>query len=104
MLPKQKRLRTLDFKAKESKPLYRGPLFDIRIVAADETRFGCIISKKRIKRAVDRNRAKRKVYAGLTHLHLASTFLVFIYPTQAVLKAPHTLLQEELRKAFATLS
>lgn len=104
MLPKQKRLRSLDFKAQESKPLYRGPLFDIRVRGAEESRFGCIISKKRIKRAVDRNKARRKVYAGLINVHIFHPMLVFIYPTQAVLKAPYTLLQEELQKAFATLS
>jgi ribonuclease P protein component len=58
--------------------------------------------KKRIKRAVDRNRAKRKIYAFLGKEH-PKTPSYFIYPTKTMLQSPHTALAEEMRKAFATL-
>jgi ribonuclease P protein component len=103
MLPKEKRLNANDFKGLKSRIAYRGTLFDMSVMPSQTTKFACVIAKKRIKRAVDRNTAKRKVYALLHDVKLSSPAYVLIYPTKHILSAPHALLKTEKEKAFATL-
>jgi ribonuclease P protein component len=103
MLPKSKRITTQDFKGKKTRLAYRGAFFDISVSAGEMTKFACIISKKRIKRAVDRNRVKRKVYTALKDSSTKFPCFVFIYPTKNALHVPFKEIEEELRKAFATL-
>lgn len=106
MLPKSKRVTTRDFKGIKTRLIYRGVFFDVSIAlqtSLETTKFACIVSKKRIRRAVDRNRAKRKVYSLLHSITPPSPILVFIYPTKTILKAPHQELEQEIFKAFATL-
>ena len=103
MLPKQKRLKAVDFRGIIPQPVFRGTFFDVRVAPATSTKFACIVAKKRIRRAVDRNTARRKVYALIHNTTTVSPLLVFIYPTKAILQAPHTTLKDELNRAFATL-
>lgn len=104
MLPQEKRLKARDFKGKKPKLVYRGAFFDVSIIPSDDTtRFACIVSKKRVRRAVDRNIARRKMYALVSDIATKSPLLVLLYPTKAILQAPHTELVQEKDKAFATL-
>ena len=103
MLAKAKRLTTKDFKGSKPKIAYRGAFFDISLSPGTETKFACIVSKKRIKRAVDRNLARRRIYTLLKDINLSTPSLVFVYPTKAMLRAPFASLKEELDTAFATL-
>lgn len=103
MLPKLKRLTGKDFTGLKTRIVYRGACFDIGTSPREETKYACIISKKRIKRAVDRNRAKRKVYTALTNIHPRHHSFVLIYPTKTLLTTPLSSIREELEKAFATL-
>lgn len=103
MLPKASRLTAKEFKGVKTRPTYRGAFFDLSISPSEITKFACIISKKRIKRAVDRNKAKRKIYALLEKSTPSTAAYVFIYPTKQILQAPHQALEEEITKAFATL-
>lgn len=104
MLPKAKRLTTKDFKGVRPKPVFRGTYFDVSVAPSlHGTKFACIVAKKRLKRAVDRNKARRKAYTHLQGMQTSKDLLVFIYPTQAILQAPHTVVEEEMRAAFATL-
>lgn len=92
-----------DFKGQKTRLVYRGAFFDVSISPGETTKFSCIVAKKRIKRAVDRNTARRKVYSTLKKTTLSSPSFVFIYPTKNILQAPHTTLVEEMNKVFATL-
>jgi ribonuclease P protein component len=103
MIPKESRIKASEFKGIKARLTYRGALFDISTAPSEKVKFAVIISKKRIKRAVDRNRAKRKIYAFLGKEHPKTPALIFIYPTKTMLQSPHTALAEEMRKAFATL-
>lgn len=104
MLPKAKRLTARDFKGARPKIAYRGTFFDVSTAPGrDITKFACVVAKKRIKRSVDRNTARRKVYALLRSVETKSPLLVFIYPTKAILEAPYPLLEKDIKEAFATL-
>jgi ribonuclease P protein component len=103
MLPKSKRIKALDFKGTKTRLIYRGALFDLSTAPGETTKFACIIAKKRIKRAVDRNKAKRKVYTALRAVRTKSPTFVFIYPTKNILHAPFQDVQKEIETAFATL-
>jgi ribonuclease P protein component len=107
MLPKTKRIRAVDFKGLKTRLAYRGAFFDVSTASnggeGATTKFACIIAKKRIKRAVDRNTAKRKVYTLLKDTRTTSPLFVFVYPTKQILHAPWPTLEEEIKKAFATL-
>lgn len=107
MLPKTKRVKATDFKGTKTRLVYRGAFFDISTAPTHSpesaTKFACVIAKKRIKRAVDRNRAKRKIYTQLAGIQTKTPMLIFIYPTKHILQAPSFSIKEEITKAFATL-
>lgn len=103
MLPKSKRITAQDFKGKKTRLVYRGAFFDISLSPAETTKFACIISKKRIKRAVDRNQVRRRVYSSLKDTNISNSAYIFIYPTKNAAHAPKKDILEELNKAFATL-
>lgn len=103
MLTKASRLKAYEFKGVKTRLVYRGAFFDLAAAQAPSLKFACVISRKRIKRAVDRNKAKRRIYACLEGVQTKSPFFVFIYPTKQILQASHKALQEEITKAFATL-
>lgn len=103
MLPKASRITSSEFKGLKARLTYRGALFDVSAAPAEVTKFACVISKKRIKRAVDRNKAKRKVYTLLHNVHTSSPFFIVVYPTKNILQASHETIKAEIAKAFATL-
>lgn len=104
MISRSLRAQARDFKGTKMRPCYRGAFFDISVGFAEKPTVACVISKKRIKRAVDRNRAKRKIYALIPEIsaQLKPSFIV-IYPTKQILQTRHSELKEEITKAFATL-
>lgn len=62
MLPKEKRLTTRDLKDVGRFSLYRGTYFDVKITEKFTHKYGCILSKKTLKKAVERNKVKRVFY------------------------------------------
>jgi ribonuclease P protein component len=103
MLPKSKRLTVQDFKGLRTRISYRGMYFDMAVTKAEETKYACVVAKKRINRAVDRNTVRRKVYTLLQHINPTTPLFIIIYPTKSALTAPYPVLTEEMTKAFATL-
>lgn len=103
MLPKQKRITKKDFVGVKPKILFRGNYVDISTSPSSTSRFACVVSKKRIKKATERNKARRKIYNILSSLDIKKPQLFFIYPKHTVLSANHKLLSEEINQAFATL-
>ena len=103
MLPKTKRLTAKDFKGLKPRLLYRGAQFDVAGTPSDITKYACVISKKRVKRAVDRIKARRRVYTALHSISPRTPHSIIIYPTKGILSMSTTELSKEFAKAFATL-
>ena len=103
MLPKSERLTKSDFVGLRPRIIFRGTFVDIAVVPAPLSRFACVIAKKRIKRAVDRNTVKRKVYHSIRDIKPKSPHLVIIYPKITALHANYSHIKEEITSAFATL-
>lgn len=103
MLPKSKRVTGKDFRGLKTRIVYRGACFDIAASPKEETKFACVISKKRIQRAVDRNKAKRKVYTALQGMEVKHPSFFIVYPTKTLITIPFLDLKKELQEAFATL-
>ena len=103
MLPKLKRITKKDFIGIKPKMVFRGTYIDVAIYPSDKSRFSCIISKKRVKKAVDRNKIKRKIYSILEKIQTKKSHLVFVYPKQTAISSNHKLLLSEIEKVFDTL-
>jgi ribonuclease P protein component len=103
MLPKSKRLTTKDFSGLKTRIIFRGTYVDVATFPSETTRFACVVSKKRVKRAVDRNVIRRKVYSTLHKITLKKSHFVIIYPKQNVLSSSHINLEKEISSVFATL-
>lgn len=96
MLPKKKRLSTIDFKGIKPKIIIRGSLFDIAHAFNKDTKFACVISKKQIKIAVLRNKAKRRVYSILEGVTPKITGFFIIYPKKTILHKDFKEVKEEM--------
>jgi|JI10StandDraft_1071094.scaffolds.fasta_scaffold711907_2 ribonuclease P protein component len=103
MLPKSERLTKEDFKTLKTKIVYRGILFDVAKTSHKKALFACVISKKTLKKAVDRNKAKRRIYSLLKEKDLDPTISLIVYPKKESITIPFIQLKEELKKVFATL-
>lgn len=103
MLPKSKRLTVSDFKGLKTRIIYRGAYFDVASVPKEATKYACIIAKKRIKRAVDRNKARRKVHEALRAVETKEPSYILIYPHKQILLSRPEDIKKELMTAFATL-
>ena len=100
MLPKKERLTKNDFVGLRPRIVFRGTFVDIAISPAPLSRFACVISKKRIKRAVDRNNIKRRIYNILQKIKPQSPNLVIVYPKITALNSKYLNIQEEIKSAF----
>ncbi len=103
MLPKSKRLTKEDFNEKRPKVFFRGELFDVAGVTLQTQKVACVTSKKTLKRAVDRNLIKRRIFSILITIKPPSPYSFIFYPKKNSQTAPFRLLQEEIQKAFDTL-
>lgn len=103
MLPKSERLSKSDFQGSRPKVFFRGAFFDVAYLTEPIHKAACVISKKTLKRAVDRNFVKRRIMNNIaTHLK-SKNYSYIIYPKKIILTTSRTQLQEEIRKAFDTL-
>lgn len=103
MLPKSKRLTKEDFKDSRPKIFFRGEFFDIATLPINPSKFACVIAKKTLSRAVDRNTLKRKIFAIVGNSKIKSSYSFIIYPKKTSSTIPYSQLEEEIRRAFATL-
>lgn len=74
MLPRQNRLTTKDYLIKEKGEVLHSPLFRIQILKkhTEHSKIGIIISKKYFKKAVDRNKLKRKICYACREMDILS--------------------------------
>ena len=104
MLPKKERLTKSDFVGLRPRIVFRGTFVDVAVVKTTETsRFACVIAKKRIKRAVDRNSVKRKIYHIIREIKPKSPYFVIVYPKITALTSKSTSIKEEIRSSFDIL-
>lgn len=103
MLPKPERLTKNDFVGLRPRIVFRGTFVDIAAISAEKSRFACVIAKKRLKKAVERNRVKRKIYHILQENKPKNPYLIIVYPKITTLSGNHTHIKEEIISAFATL-
>lgn len=104
MLPKSERLTKSDFVGMRPRIVFRGTFLDIAVVKTEKiSRFACVIAKKRIKRAVDRNTVKRKIYHIIREIKPKTPYLVVVYPKITALHANKENIKEEISTGFATL-
>lgn len=103
MLPKSKRLTRDDFSKLKQRTTIRSNYFDVVVSPSNESRFACVISKKRIKLAVDRNKTKRKIYNILRNITPKNPNLVIFYPKSNINNVSSKLLSEEIKKVFDTI-
>lgn len=104
MISKDFRISKQIFLQNKPKVFYRGDFCD-GSVFLDVTgkRVTVIIAKKRLKRAVDRNRVKRVVYEAVRVVNPTFSKPVIIYPKAIVLTAPFSVICSEISALFATL-
>lgn len=85
------------------KKTVRGVLFDTVYAPAETARVACVISTKRVKRAVDRNRIRRKMYHAWMMVTPHKPYHVILYPQAHVLRVAQQTLQDELTHTLTTL-
>ena len=103
MLPKSERLTKEDFTTLRTKIVYRGELFDVATITPSQGKFACVIAKKTLKKAVDRNTVKRRFMSALQDYSKVDNTSLVVYPKKNSLTAPYPQIQEEIKKVFATL-
>lgn len=105
MLPKKERLTKKDFLETRPKVVFRGVLADVSFLpkVTEISRFSCVIAKKRVKKAHDRNFLKRKFYHLLRNYSLKTPHLVVVYPKEAAVSASFTEIDNEMCSFFDTL-
>lgn len=103
MPPKEIRLSRSDFSKLSKRATLRSPLFDITYSASDSLKVACVIAKKRIKLAVERNRIRRKTYHAFKEINFNKNYIIIIYPRIEMSKCPYKEIVMELSKVLATL-
>lgn len=103
MLSKKQRRTTQDFKGLRPKIIFRGNVLDIAYKEGLEHKYACVISKKQIKKAVLRNKVKRKVYSVIASASPKKPGFYIIYPKTKAETTPYKEIFSELASGFATL-
>lgn len=105
MLPKPKRLNSADFIKLNTRNVFRGFFVDIALSNSHNknTKFACVISKKKIKKSVDRNRVKRRIYSIIEKINLNGNYDIIIYPKFTVLSGKFESIKSEIEEVFGKL-
>ncbi len=101
MLPKRERLSRAQFPKGRgvSTPFSFGT---VRTFPADSYKASVVISKKTLRRAVDRHKGKRKAYNALRALNSSNSKQVYVfYPNQTILTEKLSVIVQTLKKRFS---
>lgn len=98
MLPKKERLSVRDIASLEKGRSIFGTYLSIRFSPAPLKKFSVSVSKKVAKRAVDRNRIRRRVYAALQSVkeNIKKSVFVMIMPKKECRTIPMADIKNEL--------
>jgi len=93
MLKKSEKLKTKDFSVvMQGKKIERGQYLDIGYLLSPKTKIAVIISKKTIKKAVDRNKIKRQIfniYKEIRKDKKINNMFILFYPKKEILYIPY---------------
>ena len=103
MLPKSERLTKQDFEGNRPKVFFRGNFFDVAIIPTDTQKFACVISKKKVKRAVTRNLIKRRILSAVKENKPEKKGHFIFYIKSNAEGVAYSIIKEEISLAFATL-
>jgi ribonuclease P protein component len=103
MLSKSERFSKKDFEGKRPRVFFRGEFFDVEALTLPTQKFACITSKKTLKRSVDRNLIKRRIFNSIKSLTAPSSYSFIFYPKKGSPTIPFSQLHKEIQKAFDTL-
>ncbi len=103
MLPKSERFTKEDFQGKRPKVFFRSEVMDVAGLTLPVQKFACVTSKKTLKRAVDRNLIKRRIFSIVQELPKPLNFSLVFYPKKGSSTIPYSQLRNEIQKAFDTL-
>lgn len=104
MPPLSERLTKKDFSLFSKKKLIRSDLFDIAYIEAASHKVACVIAKKHIKKAVDRNKLRRKVYHAYMSARTQKPYMVIVYPKPQAQYVSYATLLDTLQKLLAPLA
>lgn len=100
MLPKKQRAKKGDFLNIKPKTVIRSDLFDIAKTSIKKDVFACIISKKTLKKSVERNKLRRRIFYILNKNKIIKNEFVIIYPKSKSLREEFKVLENELIKSL----
>ena len=80
MLPKKERFTKVDFLGKRPRVFFRGVFLDAAYCKLTTQKFACVTSKKTMKKAVDRNSIKRKLFNMVELFKNKEEYSVIFYP------------------------
>ncbi len=98
MLPKQKRLTRKDFTNLSRLQTCITPYFDVKLSKQDGFKVACIVIKKRFKKAVERNRVKRKVYSAIREGLINKKGYFIFYPKKEIINASYQDILNQIKK------
>lgn len=105
MIPKEKRLKRQDveFILKKGSSITT-PLLVVRFKEADEARFAVITSTKLAKKAVERNRIKRRITEAI-RLKMPKDLRVsaILIPKKRIINVEYEEIEKDIEKLFKTL-
>lgn len=104
MPPKKERLSQGLFKKLGTRTVIRSTSFDVAYFPFETLKVACVISKKRIKKAVFRNKVRRKMYHAFYESGPRKNYAVIIYPKIEALHLPYAKLVSELQQILATIN
>ena len=97
MLPKRGRFTSRTFPKGRSKDQHRFSWGTASVYPSDTSYAAVVVSKKVFRRAVDRNRARRRVYAALRDTN-AKQVSVVVHVRRDIVDATHAALVADLKK------
>lgn len=100
MLKKSEKLSKKDFSVISNKKILRGQYLDIGYLLSSKTKVAVVVSKKISKRAVDRNKIKRKVFNIFKEIKLKNNYFIVFYPKKETLYLPY----EKLKLSILEMS
>lgn len=104
MPPLSERLTKKDFSLFAKKKLIRSDVLDIAYIESPTNKVACVIAKKHIKKAVARNKLRRKVYHAYTSMYPKKPYMVILYPKPQAQYVPYKVLLDTLQKLLTSLS
>lgn len=117
MLPKSERLNKGHFLGNRPQIFFRGKIFDAALLSMlnektipvtesnviIKNKFACVTSRKTMKKAVDRNMIKRRLFNAVKDISTLKQYYIVFYPKKGSNIVPYSHINEEISLAFATL-